>query len=61
MATGSELKEARELAGLTQEEIAAALGVHRVTVVSWEGKAEVKPSKAKRFRDALAQLQKRAA
>lgn len=56
MATGSELKEARELAGLTQEEVAAALGVHRVTVVSWEGKAEVKPSKAKRFREAVARL-----
>ena len=61
MATGTELKQAREDAELTQEQVADALGVSRVTVTLWEGKAEVKKPKADRFLKAVASLAKRAA
>lgn len=57
MTTGETLQEARELAGLTQEQLAEALRVHRTTVVTWEGKAVVKSSKAKRYLDAISRLQ----
>jgi DNA-binding transcriptional regulator YiaG len=56
MTTGPELKEAREDAKLTQEDLAHELGVHRVTVVAWESKAQVRPSKAKRFLEAVRRL-----
>lgn len=56
MTTGEELQEAREMAGLTQEQVAGALKVHRTTVVRWEGKADVRPGKARRFLDVVARL-----
>lgn len=61
MTTGAELKEARERAGLTQQAIADHLRVSRVTVVGWEGKAEVKKLKAERFLQAVLDLSKAAA
>jgi transcriptional regulator with XRE-family HTH domain len=61
MTAGSELKQAREDAGLTQEQVADELGVSRVTVTLWEGKAEVKKPKADRFLKAVAALSKAAA
>ena len=61
MTTGADLKEARERAGLTQEQIADRLHVHRVTVTAWEGKAEVKKLKAERFLKAVADLSQAAA
>lgn len=61
MTTGAELKEARERAGLTQEQIADRLRVHRVTVTTWEGKGEIKRWKAERFLQAVADLSKEAA
>lgn len=61
MATGAQLKEARENAELTQEQIADKLGVSRVTVTLWEGKAEVKKPKADRFLAAVVELAKAAA
>ena len=59
--TGADLKQAREDAELTQEQIADKLGVSRVTVTLWEGKAEVKKPKADRFLAAVAELAKAAA
>lgn len=59
--TGQRLQEARESAGLTQQQVADHLGVTRQTVVTWEGKAEVKRSKADRFLQAVAQLTERVA
>jgi DNA-binding transcriptional regulator YiaG len=61
MTTGAELKEARENAELTQEQVADQLGVSRVTVTLWEGKAEVKKPKADRFLKAVADLSEKAA
>lgn len=41
------IKTIREAAGLTQEELARAVGVDRVTVANWEsGKTEPKLSQA---------------
>lgn len=54
--TGPELKEAREVAGLTQEQVALALGVDRGTVISWEGKAIVKAPKAERYLRVVSEL-----
>jgi transcriptional regulator with XRE-family HTH domain len=34
--TGPELHQARKDLGMTQAELAAAIGVHRVTVARWE-------------------------
>jgi transcriptional regulator with XRE-family HTH domain len=40
--TGAQLRTARERLGLTQEELAAKLGKHRVTIGEWEAdRAEV--------------------
>lgn len=61
MSTGTELQEARERAGLTQEQVAAKLGVHRQTVTAWEGKAQVKPLRAERFLTAVRELGEKAA
>lgn len=54
--TGEELQKARDDAGLTQEEVAKKCGVHRTTVVSWEGKAYVKGHKAIRYLNAVREL-----
>lgn len=61
MATGTDLKRAREDAELTQEQVADKLGVSRVTVTLWEGKAEVKKPKADRFLKAVSDLSEQAA
>lgn len=61
MPSGADLKQAREDAELTQEQVAEKLGVSRVTVTLWEGKAEVKKPKAERFLKAVADLSKAAA
>lgn len=61
MTAGTALKQAREDAGLTQEQVAEKLGVSRVTVTLWEGKAEVKQPKADRFLRAVADLAQRVA
>lgn len=59
--SGAELKEAREVAGLTQEQVATALGLSRVTVVAWEGKAVVKAPKADRYLRVISDLASKAA
>jgi len=57
MTTGTHLKEYRELAGLTQQQVADQLRIHRVTVARWEEPdREVKPTKAQRFRNAVDNL-----
>lgn len=44
------IKIIREAAGLTQEELARAVGVDRVTVANWEsGKTEPKLSQARKI------------
>lgn len=35
--TPQDLKEARKSLGLTQADLAAAVGVHPVTIAKWEG------------------------
>jgi DNA-binding transcriptional regulator YiaG len=54
--SGAELKDARELAGLTQEQVAHALGRHRATIVAWEAKARVKAPKAAAFLRVVSEL-----
>ena len=39
--SGEELKAHRKIAGLSQSELAEAAGVHRCTVVYWEGKPDI--------------------
>jgi DNA-binding XRE family transcriptional regulator len=41
--TATQLKAARKTLGLTQEQLAAALDVHRVTIARWETDAEPIP------------------
>ncbi|MFE1786175.1 helix-turn-helix transcriptional regulator, partial [Streptomyces sp. NPDC059506] len=46
----AERERLRRAAGLTQEQIAAALGVRRATVVNWEsGKAEPRPPRREAY------------
>ena len=59
--TGPELQEVREEARLTQEQVANEVGVVRQTIVSWEGKATVKPTIARRYLEAVRKLAERAA
>lgn len=54
--SGADLREQRELAGLTQEQVAMALGVYRTTIVTWESKARVKAPKADRYLRAVREL-----
>lgn len=61
MTTGTDLKEARENAGLTQEQVAEKLGLHRATIVTWESRATVKRYKAELFLRAVSDLTKPAA
>lgn len=54
--TGADLKDQRELAGLTQEQVAEALGVSRQTVVAWEQRARVVAPKADRYLRVVSEL-----
>jgi DNA-binding transcriptional regulator YiaG len=54
--TGADLKTARERAGLTQQEVADRLGHSRQTLVSWEQRAAVAPTKARRYLEAVRSL-----
>jgi len=54
--SGPELRIEREAAELTQAEVAAAMGVHRTTVAVGEARAKVRPSFARRYREAIAKL-----
>ena len=47
--SGRSLKEAREAAGLTQEQVADALKLHRTTIVQWENRARVVGPKAQAY------------
>jgi DNA-binding transcriptional regulator YiaG len=47
--TGADLKATRERSGLTQQEVADRLGHSRQTLVSWESRAMVAPTKAIRY------------
>ena len=50
------LKRERIAAGVSQAQIAAALGVSRQTVNSWEARRELPERKAEAYRAALAKL-----
>lgn len=54
--TGLELREARELVGLTQEAVATAMGLSRVTIVTWEHRTVVKAPKADAYLRAVRKL-----
>lgn len=54
--TGAELQEAREAAGLTQEQVAERMGLHRVTIANWEARARVANPKADRYLRAVREL-----
>jgi DNA-binding transcriptional regulator YiaG len=54
--TGAELREAREVAGLTQERVATEMGLSRVTIVAWEQRAIVKAPKATAYLRAVRRL-----
>jgi DNA-binding transcriptional regulator YiaG len=54
--TGAELREARELVGITQERVAEALGLSRVTIVNWEQRARVPSPKAERYLRVVSEL-----
>ena len=54
--SGPELREEREAAELTQVAIAEAMGVSRSTVALGEGRAKVRPSFARRYREAVVVL-----
>ena len=56
ISTGLELRAEREDAELTQTAIAEAMGVHRSTVAMAEARAKVRPSFARRYREAIAKL-----
>lgn len=53
MTTGQELKALREEAGLTQAQVAGAMGTHASYLPVVEGKAVVKKRAADRYRAAV--------
>lgn len=57
-ATGAELRDHREAAGLTQEQVAAAAGVSRATLQNWESRARVVAPKAQAYLRAVRELAK---
>lgn len=59
--SGADLKDARELAGLTQEQVAEKLGVARQTIVTWESKARVVGPKAEKYLRVVRELASQAA
>ena len=52
--TGPDLKSARMRQAVTQQELAARMGVNVATVSRLEGKYALKPATARRYLDALA-------
>lgn len=54
--TGQQLRDEREALELTQVALAAQMGMDRTTIVRNEGKAKVRPSFARRYREALSEL-----
>jgi len=53
---GPDLAALRRSQGVTQITLAERLGIHRVTLNSWEGSAEVDPIRAERYRRAVREL-----
>lgn len=53
---GPSLADLRKKQGVSQQDLAARMGVHRVTLNKLEGAAEVDPIKAARYRRALLDL-----
>lgn len=58
--TGRELGDLRRTYGLTQADLAARLGVNRVTVANWEAAERVPTIKAERYRRAAEDLAREA-
>jgi transcriptional regulator with XRE-family HTH domain len=54
--TGAQLRDAREIAGLTQQQVADEMGLFRTTIVGWEAKALVKAPKAAAYLRAVQKL-----
>jgi transcriptional regulator with XRE-family HTH domain len=46
LVTGLQLRAAPKLAGMTQKDLAAALGVNERAVTFWEGKRDRRPTSA---------------
>ena len=53
---GPELAAHRRVAGIDQEDLAARLGIHRVTLSGWERSASVDVIRAARYERALLEL-----
>jgi DNA-binding transcriptional regulator YiaG len=51
--TGQDLARERRAVGLTQPQIAAAMGLTRVTIANWEARAFISGLAAHRYRTAL--------
>lgn len=54
--TGSEFRQLRRRAGLTQSELATRLHVHRDTIIRLEKQRKIKPSYAAHMREILRRL-----
>ena len=59
-ATGSELVALRKSLGVAQQDLARALGVHRITLNKWEGADQVDAIRTARYQRALADLTRQA-
>lgn len=57
---GTDLADLRRSYGLTQEDVAVRLGVHRVTVSNWERAAQVSAINAAEYRRAAEQAAREA-
>lgn len=53
---GPALAGRRREMGVTQRDLAERIGIHRVTLVGWEGEAKVDPIRAARYERALREL-----
>jgi DNA-binding XRE family transcriptional regulator len=53
---GPALAEQRTVCGITRGDLAARLGVHRNTLLSWERSPEVDAIRAARYRKALDEM-----
>lgn len=54
--SGPALAELRKSVGVQQSDLAARLGMHRVSLRGWERSAEVDPIRAARYQRALREL-----